>query len=98
MPQSQVDNGSGMLNTVALDGVAFHYFLAAHRHFLDNNPQLVVHDDGPPPCRFYWRRIAGNDLLHYFYYASVRDRGMRCRQYTPPSNATTPESNKSGPI
>jgi hypothetical protein len=28
-------------------------------------------------------------------WTPVRDRGMRCRQYTPSSNATTPESNKS---
>ena len=28
-------------------------------------------------------------------WTPVRDRGLRGRQYTPPSNATTPESNKS---
>src|SRR4030095_9488395 len=28
-------------------------------------------------------------------WTPVRDRGMRCRQYTPSSHATTPESNKS---
>src|SRR5207248_10968518 len=28
-------------------------------------------------------------------WTPVRDHGMRCRQYTPSSNATTPESNKS---
>src|SRR5438874_938746 len=28
-------------------------------------------------------------------WTPVRDRSMRCRQYTPSSNATTPESNKS---
>src|SRR5215813_12007070 len=60
-----------MLNTVALDGVAFHHCLAAHSHFLDNNTQLIVHNDGPPPSHFCWRRISGNDLLHYFYYASL---------------------------
>src|SRR5215510_1727460 len=61
-----------MLNTVALDGVAFHHFLAAHSHFLDNNTQLIVHNDGPPPSHFCRRRISGNDLLHYFYYASAK--------------------------
>jgi hypothetical protein len=28
-------------------------------------------------------------------WTPVRDRGMRCRQYIPSLNATTPESNKS---
>src|SRR5712664_3524151 len=28
-------------------------------------------------------------------WTPVRDRGMRCRQYTPSLHATTPESNKS---
>src|SRR5713101_385596 len=28
-------------------------------------------------------------------WTPVRDRGMGCRQYTPASHATTPESNKS---
>src|SRR2546428_9596716 len=28
-------------------------------------------------------------------WTPVRDRGMRCRQYTPSSNSTTPGSNKS---
>src|SRR5713101_1813111 len=28
-------------------------------------------------------------------WTPVRDRGMRCRQYTPSSHSTTPESNKS---
>jgi hypothetical protein len=38
-----------------------------------------------------------DEILHVDLHGwtPVRDRGMRCRQYTPPSNATTPESNKS---
>src|SRR5215813_10834062 len=69
-----------MLNTVALDGVAFHHCLAAHSHFLDNNTQLIVHNDGPPPSHFCWRRISGNDLLHYFYYASYTHGFPRARR------------------
>jgi hypothetical protein len=38
-----------------------------------------------------------DEILHVDLHSwtPVRVRGMRCRQYTPSSNATTPESNKS---
>src|SRR4029434_5873806 len=38
-----------------------------------------------------------DEILHVDLHGwtPVRDRGLRGRQYTPPSNATTPESNKS---